>query len=777
MSVRPFPALRFKSVFWWIFWLLLIFMAYMATYSIAESIRGFNRGQISTIALLALLSGWFISTSTRRTWLDISIIHLTGFFVNLLIFSNAWSNIFRIFINLFQALAFNFSLMTTIPAVETFNILLAAENIWLFLGQLNNWMVGLLRGIALPDPIVINFIWGFAFWLTFSLSALMLRRKVHPLLALLPILSLLSGILAYSRRPTTGLLLFLVAFMALIVLVEQVKRELFWAANAIDFSDEVRMDVVTLAGPVVLLVIFIAGGIPAIPFDKIEQWINEQRQPQQEEISSTLPDALGLEQGQGPAGTGSGVSQGGMPRSHLIGSGSELSSLQVLTLKTNDAFPPPETGLRPQLPIYYLLGASYDVYTGKGWLTSTYSLETYQPNQQINPLPKEYYRLLYQSIDKKVNAGDRVYLAGQFVTLNTPSEVAWRKEADFFAASTPFDSYQGFSMIPIVSADQLRQDNASLPSWVLNTYLQLPEDLPKRIVDQALQIASDQTNTYDKALALQTYLRSFPYNLDLPTPPTDIDLVDYFLFDLQQGYCDYYASAMVVMSRSLGIPARLSIGYTSGSYDFNQQHFVVTEDNAHAWAELYFPSFGWIIFETTASLPAVGRQMQTNLDSVSPSDILVALELEPTPAEEKRLAILILSAAIFILFCMVALALWFRRYHKRSKPMMDKKITDQFRKLVKQSRSLDLELSPGITPLEFQRLLLETISNKAQSYPRVKLKTHFIEDLANLINVHVQIQYGNLKPAPLQILEAQQNGRRLRSMLWQYWIRLILAFI
>ncbi|MFO7552136.1 MAG: transglutaminase-like domain-containing protein, partial [Haliea sp.] len=78
--------------------------------------------------------------------------------------------------------------------------------------------------------------------------------------------------------------------------------------------------------------------------------------------------------------------------------------------------------------------------------------------------------------------------------------------------------------------------------------------------------------------AIQSYLRKFSYSLDIPQPPEDDDVIDYFLFDLQKGYCDYFASAMVVMARAIGIPARLVIGYTSGNYDYDANYYVIIEE-------------------------------------------------------------------------------------------------------------------------------------------------------------------------------------------------------
>ncbi len=107
---------------------------------------------------------------------------------------------------------------------------------------------------------------------------------------------------------------------------------------------------------------------------------------------------------------------------------------------------------------------------------------------------------------------------------------------------------------------------------------------------------------YDAAEAIQNYLRShLTYREDISAPPPDTDAVDYFLFESRAGYCDYFASAMVVLLRTQGIPARLVRGYASGRYNAQSKSYIVTADLAHSWVEVYFPGYGWQRFEPTAA--------------------------------------------------------------------------------------------------------------------------------------------------------------------------------
>ncbi|MCC9265945.1 transglutaminase domain-containing protein [Bacillus velezensis] len=137
-------------------------------------------------------------------------------------------------------------------------------------------------------------------------------------------------------------------------------------------------------------------------------------------------------------------------------------------------------------------------------------------------------------------------------------------------------------------------------------YLQLPDSVPERVRQLADRLTRDHYNMFDKAKAIEDYLGSsaFSYNTqDVAVPEHNQDYVDQFLFETKRGYCDNFSSAMAVLLRSAGIPARWVKGYTSGEYkgagDHNGQIYEVTNNNAHSWVEVYFPDQGWVTFEPT----------------------------------------------------------------------------------------------------------------------------------------------------------------------------------
>ena len=102
---------------------------------------------------------------------------------------------------------------------------------------------------------------------------------------------------------------------------------------------------------------------------------------------------------------------------------------------------------------------------------------------------------------------------------------------------------------------------------------------------------------------MSTHVR---YSLNAPLAPAGVDVVDDFLFRARVGWCEQVASSLVVLARSVGIPARLATGFASGRRDALTGQFVVRERDAHAWAEIYFPGIGWQPFDPTASVPLAG---------------------------------------------------------------------------------------------------------------------------------------------------------------------------
>ncbi|MBT2569724.1 transglutaminase domain-containing protein [Planococcus sp. ISL-110] len=183
---------------------------------------------------------------------------------------------------------------------------------------------------------------------------------------------------------------------------------------------------------------------------------------------------------------------------------------------------------------------------------------------------------------------------------------------------------------PSYSLAALRETNpeelAELPAE-FGRFLQLPEELPDRVRDLAAEVTESSDTVYDKTRAIERYfsIAGFEYSQsDIPVPEADQDYVDQFLFDTKRGYCDNFSTSMVVMLRSLDIPARWVKGFNEGELinsEGGTDVYQVTNNNAHSWVEAYMPGVGWMLFE-----PTIGFTGSSSID--------FDLELDPTDPEQ-----------------------------------------------------------------------------------------------------------------------------------------------
>jgi protein-glutamine gamma-glutamyltransferase len=157
--------------------------------------------------------------------------------------------------------------------------------------------------------------------------------------------------------------------------------------------------------------------------------------------------------------------------------------------------------------------------------------------------------------------------------------------------------YEGRSLLPATPPADLRQSSGDYPQGA-QIYLQLPP-LDPRVRALAQKITAEANNEYDKAAGIQKYLIAhYAYTLDLSGPPTN-DPLAHFLFERRAGNCEYFASAMTVILRTVGVPARYVTGFLPGEYNDVGGDYIVRESDAHAWVEVYFPDYGWITFDPT----------------------------------------------------------------------------------------------------------------------------------------------------------------------------------
>ena len=224
--------------------------------------------------------------------------------------------------------------------------------------------------------------------------------------------------------------------------------------------------------------------------------------------------------------------------------------------------------------------------------------------------------------------------------------ISWRFTERLGASET----YQMNSFVSQASVEDLRSASTDYEGFIEDHYLQLPDTLPQRVRDLAAQVTANAATPVEKALAIRDYLRNegnFTYAQDIEKPPRGSDGVDHFLFETGEGYSDYFASAMTVMMRSVGVPARLAAGYASGDVVGGASQRAVKDSDSHGWSQVYFPGYGWIDFEPTPNWPE-SALLEGEAQQASSSGPLDTGDFQPTPFDCTRPEELIEGVAMLI---------------------------------------------------------------------------------------------------------------------------------
>jgi transglutaminase-like putative cysteine protease len=262
----------------------------------------------------------------------------------------------------------------------------------------------------------------------------------------------------------------------------------------------------------------------------------------------------------------------------------------------------------------YWRGMAFDRYDGHFWSMSQ-PMSLKRIGQGQNPLWLRTTSTLKQNIVPRERLVQTFYI--EHDQSNLVFHAPYAELAYFPANYLLLDQYGGIrspvelfkdtvytiiSEVPVFNASQLQRITwAQMRAQPLDpAYYQLYPQLPQRIERLAREVTRHSTGPYAAAQDLERYLqRTYSYNLDIREFPQTADTVDYFLFVQKQGYCEHFASALVVMARSLGLPARLVTGYNSGVYNPLTSYFEVRSSDAHGWVEVYFPHHGWVPFDPT----------------------------------------------------------------------------------------------------------------------------------------------------------------------------------
>jgi len=273
---------------------------------------------------------------------------------------------------------------------------------------------------------------------------------------------------------------------------------------------------------------------------------------------------------------------------------------------------------------YYWRVRSYNFFLNEQWYTRDATNVSFSPVQTSIPLAAP-----------EVLTGEFAItsLVPNLAVLITPAGPVWASHpAELVSMLTPdgkMDPVQFLSRPPVMAGEQylvhanvseptilqLRDAGDTYPAWVTVENLQLPDNLSPAIRLLAQRISAQAKTPYDKVDAITQYLRdNITYSTKVDNPPPGQDSLDWFLFDSKTGFCNYYASAEVILLRSIGIPARMVVGFAQGEFT-SPDLYTVREQDEHAWPEVYFPSIGWVEFEPTANQTPIVRPLGTDLSS------------------------------------------------------------------------------------------------------------------------------------------------------------------
>jgi transglutaminase-like putative cysteine protease len=549
-----------------------------------------------------------------------------------------------------------------------------------------------------------------------------------------------------------------------------------WHTSHVDFPDlnyDLGIAVIGLA----LFLSTAAFVLPSISIDRITQLVQDVFSPDQDE-TSPVAESLGLRILAKPESSFKSVATPGLARQHLIGSGPELSEQVVMwvypsgynPVMASYQFPIGET--LPAPPGYYWRSYSYDGYTGHGWYSTTYQENDRQSSEPIF-LPDErlqsngafaHHRFAY--LTEEVN---NLYSPGELVFVDRPYQLAWRNPQDIFGARLASGEVAVTAQVPDASEQELRQAGRDYPDWLSRRYLALPENLPERVRDLALDLTATQPTPYDQAVAIERFLRTYPYTLDLPAPPTGRDVADYFLFDLQEGYCDYYATAMVVMARAAGLPARMAIGYATGQWHPMTGYFVVSEAEAHSWPEIYFPGHGWIAFEPTASLTPLirsGEQKQGGNPTAVPPPLPSRVVLPNNLGNWSGY----LLAFVGLIAGLLLLVEYADRWRLRHMPAQAA-ITLLYHRLGNHAQRLAVQPRFADTPAEFTNRLSSRL--KALDPAGGDEYSDLPEEAIWLAEEYATARYSTHSPDRRKHLQIIQRWLKMRSQLRRVWLKSI----
>ena len=493
------------------------------------------------------------------------------------------------------------------PLLEKLGAL--GERLWFSVGQF-------FARKPVDDVVLFVTFAALGFWLIALISAYSFARRRDYLTAVLPAAVVMLLIQAYDYFvPVRIWAIGLYVFLALLLLgrLYLLNNRLLWEKERVFVTAEARQDVMKSLVTISTISVLAAWSIPISlsTLQSASQSWNQFTRPFRDRFSHAV-SALDSPYGTQASGDYYGAS---LSLTRTAPQGNE----PVFTVMPEDQ----DLNVPPR---YYWRGHIYNYYSNGKWSTTAARHAGYQPSAAPLLIPEPGIRRDEVVFVLTVRAPEQSLLYGpaEPVWINRPGNVLSANTSDQRLDVSAWqaqpllsigDEYEVHARISNPTVEQLRAAGTEYPDWVQSRYLQVPENIRSEVQALAEQVTAEQTTAYDRAQAITFYLRQeIEYSASLAVPPKGRDPVLWVLFNSKEGFCVYYASAEVMMLRSLGIPARMAVGFAEGE-PRPDGSFNVRKLDAHAWPEVYFPGVGWVEFEPTGNQDPLRRPL-----GVTPTD-------------------------------------------------------------------------------------------------------------------------------------------------------------
>lgn len=634
---------------------------------------------------------------------------------------------------------------------------------------LRSWFSVVRVGGVSEDVTVLWFLVSLATWVLGWNATFEMIRNERPMAALLPLGIVVVANSAVTRLSLVHVQVYIGTMLVILAYANMNRMHALWERFGVDFSTELKRDSLVAGAAIAVLALVLALAVPYTTYNRAVYAFWDRFGPRLESIYDELDRVFA---GRDPipepeSASSREIALGVLP--HDVGLGAGVSDRTVMMVTISDPPPPPVDVLeemaaseaidpRRFVERRYWRQRTYDVYTGSGWDTSERNTRSFAPQQSWTEIVYPH-TVVTQTFTLREVRGNVVFAINEPVSVDHDYQVLYRGEDDFVALAVDADEYTVVSYVPQPTVEELRAAEDAYPPEIAERYVALPE-IPARVAALAQEIVdtAGAVTRYDKARAIESYLRGYTYDLDVAPPPLDQDIVEYFLFDLQRGYCDYSASAMVVMLRSVGVASRYASGYGMGTYDYAEERWRVTGQNAHAWAEVYFPGLGWIEFEPTPTeLP---RTFAGGDESYALPDRPVMNE--PAPAVEIPWRGIGGGALVLALAAGLALAVSGSvPYRPRSGMDSQQVIWRIYAALVRRASWLNLYPQNGQTPGEFLASLADELEARG-SYAGA-----IARDVSAISAAYVRARYASGAPTEQDRDQALMAWNRLKPAMFK----------